>query len=169
MIQINNIRKKYGSSVILHGMTLRLEKSKAYGIVGENGAGKSTLFRCLAGLEHYQGNVIMEEHCRIGYLPDTPYFYPLVTGKEFLEFCLKAAHLPCTGEEINQYNKLFHLPLNSYPSKYSLGMRKRLMLMALMMQKCDFYIMDEPFNGLDVAGVIILKDWIVKRKREAHS
>ena len=72
MIQINNIRKKYGSSVILHGMTLRLEKSKAYGIVGENGAGKSTLFRCLAGLEHYQGNVIMEEHCRIGYLPDTP-------------------------------------------------------------------------------------------------
>ena len=69
MIQINNIRKKYGSSVILHGMTLRLEKSKAYGIVGENGAGKSTLFRCLAGLEHYQGNIIMEEHCRIGYLP----------------------------------------------------------------------------------------------------
>ena len=169
MIQINNIRKKYGSSVILHGMTLRLEKGKAYGIVGENGAGKSTLFRCLAGLEHYQGNVIMEKHCRIGYLPDTPYFYPLVTGKEFLEFCLKAAHLPCTGEEINQYNKLFHLPLDSYPSKYSLGMRKRLMLMALMMQKCDFYIMDEPFNGLDVAGVIILKDWIVKRKREGST
>lgn len=169
MIQINNIRKKYGSSIILHGMTLRLEKGKAYGIVGENGAGKSTLFRCLAGLEHYQGNVIMEEHCRIGYLPDTPYFYPLVTGKEFLEFCLKAAHLPCTGEEINQYNKLFNLPLNSYPSKYSLGMRKRLMLMALMMQKCDFYIMDEPFNGLDVAGVIILKDWIVKRKREGST
>ena len=43
------------------------------------------------------------------------------------------------------------------------------MLMALMMQKCDFYIMDEPFNGLDVAGVIILKDWIVKRKREGST
>jgi ABC-2 type transport system ATP-binding protein len=112
---------------------------------------------------------VTDHPIRIGHLPDTPYFYPLVTGKEFLDFCIKAGNVECSDKDIYQLNELFNLPLNKFPSKYSLGMRKRLMVMALMLCPNDLYIMDELFNGLDIAGVIILKKWINKRKQEGSS
>ena len=53
--------------------------------MGENGAGKSTLFRCLSGLEKYEGEIIIPSNTDIGFLSDTLYFYPLITGNEFIK------------------------------------------------------------------------------------
>lgn len=58
---------------------------------------------------------------------------------------------------VEEANKMFQLPLHRYASEYSTGMKKKLALMALLLQDNDLYILDEPFNGVDLYGCIQLK------------
>ncbi len=169
MIEIKNLSKSFGNNLVLDNVSLSFDKGCVYGIMGENGAGKTTLFQCILNFIHYKGNVIFPVHTTIGYLPDTPFFYSFVTGKEFLIFFIKSRNKNASVEEINELNKKFALPLDEYASSYSMGMKKKLYLMALILQKSDFYILDEPFNGLDLAGSIILKKWIRILKSEGKT
>jgi ABC-2 type transport system ATP-binding protein len=165
-MEISHLTKSYGKLEVLSDINMDCKPGHIYGIMGENGAGKSTLFRCIMGLESFKGEVRKEEVSQIGYLPDIPYYYPLVTAGEFIEFCLRARRMAIDKDEIEKLNQSFRLPLGKYPSQYSLGMKKRLMLLVLMLQHNDVYVMDEPFNGLDLAGGIILKRWMMKMKGE---
>lgn len=160
MIQIQNLTKRYGRKTVLNAVSLDFKEGNICGVVGENGAGKSTLFRCMVGQEDYDGTIVTRAEARIGYLPDTPYFYPLVTGREYLEFCLRARGITYVKDDIDCLNQTFQLPLGDFPTSYSMGMRKRLVIMSMMLQKCDIYIFDEPFNGLDLSGCVLLKRWL---------
>ncbi|EFI70737.1 MULTISPECIES: ABC transporter ATP-binding protein [Segatella] len=162
MIELKHIKKKYDTSYVIEDISLTLEPGKIYGFMGENGAGKSTLFRCLSGLEKYEGEIIIPSSTDIGFLSDTLYFYPLITGNEFVKFCLEAGKIKYTQQDIDHLNQIFKLPLNRFPTKYSLGMKKRLMLMIMMLRDSNLYILDEPFNGLDLTGVVVLKKWLKK-------
>ncbi|HRM91356.1 MAG TPA: ABC transporter ATP-binding protein [Thomasclavelia ramosa] len=166
MIEVKELNKKYGKTTVLSNINITFNAGHTYGVMGENGAGKSTLFRCIMRLEGYDGKIEITKGLNVGYLPDTPYFYSLVTGMEFIEFCLKARGLKIDYNEIDAVNDLFRLPLNRFPSSYSMGMRKRLVLMILILQHSDYYILDEPFNGLDLAGSILLKKWILRMKAD---
>ena len=156
MIEIRNLTKKYRELTVIDNFCHSFDGGKVYGIMGENGAGKSTLFRCIAGIESYDGSVVVNENKQIGYMNDTPFYYSYVTGMEHIEFCLRAKGKTISRDEIEQLNEKFALPLQRYASRYSLGMKKRLMLLTLMLQDNDIVIMDEPFNGIDLAGTIIL-------------
>ncbi len=160
MIYVKNLNKSYGDKIVLNNVNLNFERGKIYGIMGENGAGKSTLFRCLTLQENFKGEIIIPNEETIGYLPDTPYFYPLIKGKEYIDFCIKARGQNVSEEEIEKANGLLLLPLNDYALNYSLGMKKRLNILTLMLQKSDVYILDEPFNGLDLLGSLTLKKWL---------
>ena len=166
MIKIDHLSKKFDNKYVLKEISCAFTNGRVYGIMGENGAGKSTLFRCVMGLESYHGNISIENFLKVGYLNDTPFFYSFVTGMEYLEFCLKAKKLPINKQRISEVNEKFSLPLEKYASNYSLGMKKKLMIMALLLQDNDIIIMDEPFNGLDLVGSILLKQWIIKMKKE---
>ncbi|MBO4483648.1 MAG: ATP-binding cassette domain-containing protein [Prevotella sp.] len=159
MIEVKNLTKKYGSQVCLDNVSLSLEEGRIYGMVGENGAGKSTLFRCLTNLEDYDGEVVMPSGQSVGYLSDTPFYYTYVTGREYIEFCMKASNKQLDKAALEEINSHFRLPLDKYATRYSLGMKKRLAIMTLMLQEPDIVILDEPFNGLDIVGTIILKKW----------
>lgn len=159
MIEVKNLTKKYGSQVCLDKVCLSLEEGRIYGMVGENGAGKSTLFRCLINLENYDGEVEIPNGLTVGYLSDTPFYYTYVTGREYIEFCMKASGKVLDKTGLEEINSHFRLPLDKYATRYSLGMKKRLAIMALMLQEPDIVILDEPFNGLDVVGTLILKKW----------
>lgn len=165
MIRIEEISKKYGNHSVLKGISYKFEKGKIYGIIGENGAGKSTLIKCILGLEECEGAIAMPEEYSCGYLPDTLYFYPYITGREFIDFCLKAKGQMIDEEEIAYQNEIFKLPLDTYCTRYSLGMKKRLALLCLVLQKCSIYILDEPCNGLDLLGVVYFKQWC-RQQRE---
>lgn len=169
MIEIKNLSKSFGNNLVLDNVSMSFDYGRVYGIMGENGAGKTTLFQCILNFIHYTGNVLFPDHTTIGYLPDTPFFYSFVTGREFLVFFIKSRNKNAPVEEINELNKNFALPLDEYASSYSMGMKKKLYLMALILQKSDFYILDEPFNGLDLAGSIILKNWIRILKSEGKT
>lgn len=164
MIEVKNLTKKYRDQVAVDNFSYTFEKGKVYGIMGENGAGKSSLFRCIAGIERCDGSVLIDKKCQLGYLSDTSFFYSFVTGYEYIEFCLRAKDKRCNRDMIEKLNVKFSLPLNRYACKYSLGMKKRLMLMTLMLQDNDIVIMDEPFNGIDLVGTIVLRQWLKEMK-----
>lgn len=169
MIEVKNLTKKYGSQLCLDDMSFSLPEGHVCGIVGENGAGKSTLFRCLNGLESFDGEVIIPQGLSMGFLMDTQYFYSYVTGREYVEFCLKASKKDSAIARIDEMNSVMGLPLEKYASRYSLGMKKRLALLALMLQEHDVIVMDEPFNGLDLIGTIVLKRWIREQRDKGRT
>ena len=168
MLEIRNLRKAYGSHIVLHDFSLTLRPGTIHGLVGANGAGKTTLINCLYGLESdfsgairdTAGSAVRE---RTGLLPYEPYFYPRLTGREYLEFCLQARGRPVV--DFTGWNQLLELPLDQFADEYSAGMRKKLALLALLVQQFTYLILDEPFNGLDLEANLLLKA-ILKRLRD---
>lgn len=164
MIKIENLSKFYGKKQVLNSINLELEAGKIYGIVGENGAGKTTLFRCIAGLETYEGNISsafkkLKDH--LGLLFTEPFFFPKITGKEYIQLLANARHV--TLSDIEDRN-IFNLPLKQYASTYSTGMKKKLALTAVLLQENDIFILDEPFNGVDIQSNLIITEIIIKLK-----
>ena len=162
MIKIKKLSKYYGKKQVLNSINLEFEKGKIYGVVGENGAGKTTLFRCISGLENYTGNVSsdfkkLKNH--LGLLLTEPFFFSKITGKEYIQLLANARQVKLSNIEDKN---VFDLPLNQYASTYSTGMKKKLALTAILLQKNDVFILDEPFNGVDIHSNLIIVE-IIKR------
>lgn len=162
MIKINGLNKSYGKMEVLKNINLEFSKGHVYGIVGENGAGKTTLFRCIAGLENYDGKIISEFNSlknHLGLLLTSPYFFSKITGKEYIRLLCNARNK--FNIDIDSKN-IFDLPLNQYASTYSSGMKKKLAITAILLQENEYFILDEPFNGVDIQSNIILTEIILK-------
>jgi ABC-2 type transport system ATP-binding protein len=165
MIKIENLSKFYGKKQVLNSINLEFKKGKIYGIVGENGAGKTTLFRCISGLENYKGNILsdyteLKDH--LGLLLTEPFFFSKITGKEYIQLLANARQTKLTNIEDKN---IFDLPLNQYASTYSTGMKKKLALTAILLQKNNVFILDEPFNGVDIQSNLIINEIIKKFKK----
>ncbi len=164
MIKINDLSKVFGDKEVLKNVSMEFSKGNVYGIVGENGAGKTTLFRCIAGLECYSGEIIsdvtpLKNH--LGLLLTDPFFFTMITGREYIRLLCNARGK--TNLDIDSKN-IFDLPLNQYASTYSTGMKKKLAITAILLQENEYFILDEPFNGVDIQSNIILTEIILKLK-----
>jgi ABC-2 type transport system ATP-binding protein len=148
----------------LKNINIEFDKGKVYGIVGENGAGKTTFFRCIADLENYDGEINSNRNPiknHLGLLLTDPFFFSKITGKEYIQLLCNARNIKIS--DIQERN-IFDLPLNQYASIYSTGMKKKLALTAILLQGNDFFILDEPFNGVDIQSNIIITEIILKLK-----
>ena len=155
MISIQNLSKSFGTKQVLKNINAQFDRGQVYGIVGENGAGKTTLFRCIAGLENYEGQIISELNPLknyLGLLLTEPFFFAKITGKEYIRLLCNARKKEVL--KIDEKN-IFDLPLNQYASTYSTGMKKKLALLAILLQENQYFIFDEPFNGVDIHSNII--------------
>lgn len=165
MIKIEKLSKFYNKKQVLHSINLEFEKGGIYGIVGENGAGKTTLFRCISGLESYKGSILSEYSKlknHLGLLLTEPFFFNKITGKEYIQLLANARQVELSNiEEKN----IFDLPLSQYASTYSTGMKKKLALTAVLLQENDVYILDEPFNGVDIQSNLVITE-IIKRLKK---
>ena len=164
MINIQNLSKKFGNKQVLKNVNMQFERGNVCGIVGENGSGKTTLFRCIAGLENYEGEINSELNPLknyLGLLLTEPFFFTKITGKEYIRLLCNARKKEIS--EIDDKN-IFDLPLNQYASTYSTGMKKKLALLAILLQENQCFILDEPFNGVDIHSNIIIIDLIHKLK-----
>ena len=164
MIKMNDLSKVFGDKEVLKNVSMEFYKGNVYGIVGENGAGKTTLFRCIAGLESYSGEIIsdltpLKNH--LGLLLTDPFFFTMITGREYIRLLCNARGK--TNLDIDSKN-IFDLPLNQYASTYSTGMKKKLAITAILLQENEYFILDEPFNGVDIQSNIILTEIILKLK-----
>ncbi|MCC7244691.1 MAG: ATP-binding cassette domain-containing protein [Saprospiraceae bacterium] len=167
MIEIKSLSKSYGKKQVLRQINLQFERGKVYGIVGENGAGKTTLFTCLAGLNSFDEGEIRTDVAVLkdilGFLPTSPYFFSRMTGGEYLKLLTVAR-----GIDVDKYEEknIFDLPLNEYAETYSTGMKKKLALLGILLQKNEVFILDEPFNGVDIHSNIMITEIIHRLKAQ---
>jgi len=164
MIKIIGLTKYYGSLKAIDGISFDVGNGQVVGIAGENGAGKTTLFRCIAGLENYEGQILsdinpLKNH--LGYLPSDLYFFPKITAMEYIRLLCNAR-----GKELKNIEEknIFDLPLNRYASTFSTGMQKKLAITAILLQGNNVFVFDEPFNGIDIQSNVILTEIILKLK-----
>ncbi len=165
MIQVRIHNQQYGTTKVLKNIHLDFSPGKVYGIVGENGAGKTTLFRCIAGLERFDGEIVSEwsplkNH--LGLLLTEPFFFSKITGEEYIRLLCHARGVDIIN--IGERN-IFDLPLHQYASTYSTGMKKKLAITGILLQENKYFILDEPFNGIDIQSNIILTEIIHTLRR----
>ncbi len=164
MVSIKNLHKAYRTKKVLHGVELELVKGKVCGIVGENGAGKTTLFKCIAGLIDFEGTITsdwkpLKNH--LGFLPTQPQFLSRITGWEYLKLVSIARGI---HKDKFEERNIFDLPLQQYATSYSTGMQKKLALLGILLQKNEVFILDEPFNGVDIQSNMLILDIIQQLK-----
>ena len=164
MIKIIGLTKNYGSLKAVDNVSFNVNSGQVVGIAGENGAGKSTLFRCVAGLEDYKGQILSDKNPlknHLGYLPAEPYFFSKITAMEYIRLLCNAR-----GKKLENMEEknIFDLPLNSYVSTFSTGMQKKLAITAILLQENSLFVLDEPFNGIDIQSNMILMEIIHKLK-----
>ncbi len=161
---IKSLSKSYIDNKVLNDINLHFKQGEISGIVGENGAGKTTIFKCIAGLEDYNGSVIYKGEIlknTVGFLATNPDFISKITGKEYLQLLCNARDIKI--KDFDEKN-IFDLPLKQYCETYSTGMKKKLALTGVLLQNNEVFILDEPFNGVDIHSNIIIKEILEKLK-----
>ena len=163
---ISSLHKSYGNVIVLEDVNLHYFAGTINGVIGSNGAGKSTLLNSIGGYINYQGIIERKGIKTIGLLTANPYIFPRITGYEFIHFCLSAKNCKEDTAKLNRLNALFELPLNRFADEYSVGMLKKLHLLALLLQDNDLLLLDEPFNGLDILSSAYLSELMLELKKQ---
>ena len=173
MIKIEHVTKRYGSFCAVDDISLEVAEGEIFGFLGMNGAGKTTTLRMLAGvLTPTSGRIslggydIAEEPVNAksitGYIPDRPYLYAKLTGREFLYFCADLYRMESRRAEKRIDELLDEYGLTDWQDtlieSYSHGMKQRLATCAALVHEPRILIVDEPMVGLDPHGAKLLKD-----------
>jgi ABC-2 type transport system ATP-binding protein len=173
MIELNEVTKRYGAKVAVDRLTLHIDSGELFAFLGPNGAGKTTTIKLICGLLFPTSGTIRvggfdleKEGDRarqlISYVPDQPYLYEKLTGREFLQFIANMYGLPRAHglQRIEQMIELFDLGdfVDDLTERYSHGMRQRTVFASALLHEPRVLIVDEPTVGLDPRSVRLLKD-----------
>ena len=169
-------------SVVVRGLDLDVEQGEIFGFLGPNGAGKTTTIKILMGLiyptsgtawllDREIGDVGVKS--RIGFLPESPYFYEYLTGEEFLRFYgqlfgIEGLALSRKIDRLLEMVKLTEargVPLR----KFSKGMLQRIGLAQALINDPQLVVLDEPMSGLDPIGRRDVRDIILRLKDEGRT
>lgn len=169
MIETSGLSKRYGATIALEDVNLRVVAGSVYGLVGPNGAGKTTLLGMLAGLRHPSAGTIRidaDPH-EVAVLPDTPRFEPWLTGREVVAL---AQHLTSGGDDRVE-TVLSEVGLTDAIDRtvggYSRGMLQRLGLACTVVGSPKLVLLDEPASALDPAGRREVLDLIARLRGSA--
>lgn len=151
MLNCSNIHVAYREKQVLTGLNFIAPIGEITGIVGLNGTGKTTLLNTIYGtVKSQQGTINFNnkplEAGTIAYLETHNFFYQRITGGEYLQL-FRIQH---PNFDIEEWNKVFRLPLNKLVDTYSTGMKKKLAFMGILSLNRPIIMLDEPFNGLDL-------------------
>ncbi len=167
---------------ILHALTLTVYRGEIFGYLGPHGAGKTTTIKLLTGLilptagsARLWGRDLTRISAKqqIGFLPENPYFYDYLTGREFLDLCGRLFGLSASvrRERMARLLRLTHLEeaADRQLRKYSKGMLQRLGLAQALINDPRLVILDEPMSGLDPLGRKAMRDVILQLKAEGRT
>jgi ABC-2 type transport system ATP-binding protein len=172
LIDIKNLTKKFGTIIAVNNLCLHIAKGEFFGFLGPNGAGKTTTIKMLTGvLKPTKGTITLNGHdlalfpqeakhiC--SYIPDRPFLYEKLSGREFLHFIagiydIKKNYYEARMEELL---RLFELELwgDELIESYSHGMRQKLVIIAALLHEPKIIIIDEPLVALDPKGIRLVK------------
>jgi len=171
MLNLLNISKSYDKNDVLENIELEIKAGELFGIIGPNGIGKTTLLNILMNRINYDGEVIInslpnykfieQQRDQILYAKDQPILYDYLTGLEFIRFILdmRKIQFSIVKKRVEILFDLFDMVdfQNHLIRDYSLGMKRKIYLISILVQKPKILILDEPVSGLDSKSIIILK------------
>lgn len=171
MIETKNLTKKYGDLVAVNDLDLRVEAGELFVFLGPNGAGKTTTIKILTGLLQPTSGIAsvagidvvkspIEVKKIMGYLPEDPFLYDKLTGREFLQFVADMYGVERKQDKIEKFMELFELSsaADELIEGYSLGMKKKIAIGAALIHDPKVLFLDEPTGGLDPRSARIMKD-----------
>jgi ABC-2 type transport system ATP-binding protein len=183
-ISIKNLTKLYPIPfqrqriVAVRDLSLEVEPGQVYGLLGPNGSGKSTTMKIVLGLvSPTEGSTsifgrdsrAVESREEVGFLPENPYFYKFLTGREALHFYGKVCGLGGAALRERAAELLALVGLESASNRrlggYSKGMLQRIGLAQALIQKPRLLVLDEPTAGVDPAGSREIRDLILDFKK----
>ncbi len=176
VLVINNVTKKYGKFVANDNISFQVGDGEIAVLLGPNGAGKSTIIKCICGLLRFQGNISIEgfdnksiEAKRIiGYIPEVPVLYDMLTVEEHLEFIARGYNLTDWREYAEKLLRIFELDdkKQKFGKELSKGMQQKVSICCALLPKPKVIIFDEPLVGLDPHGIKALKELIMELKNQ---
>ncbi len=162
MIEISGFSKRYGRVEAVSKLDLKVVPGEVFGLLGPNGAGKTTTIRAMVGLTRPSTGTVrvggfdvwrepVKAKAAFGYIPDRPYLYAKLTGRELLRFIAGLHKLENPNLEIERWLEFFSLEDfgNELIETYSHGMKQKLTIISAMLPEPPVLIVDEPMVGLD--------------------
>jgi ABC-2 type transport system ATP-binding protein len=149
---------------ILKGVDLEVARGDVFGLLGPNGAGKTTTVKVALGLMRPTSGTVglgVDGLSRVGYLPENPYFYDYLSGREFLGFCAQLFGLSSDQRRERVDTLLDDVGLTAAAEtqlrKYSKGMLQRIGIAQALVNDPELVLLDEPMTGLDPVGRVEVK------------
>ncbi|MBP89075.1 MAG: ABC transporter [Planctomycetaceae bacterium] len=173
MIDIEQVTRCYGSKTAVSELDLHIPRGELFAFLGPNGAGKTTTIKMMVGLlqptsglvrvaGYDVGKETREANLRTGYVPDEPYLYDKLTGREFLHFIAELYGLPraiadaSVARQINDFG--LEIFVDHLAESYSHGMKQRLVFASALLHDPEVLVVDEPMVGLDPRSMRLVKD-----------
>jgi len=178
MIEFHEVTRKYSRKTAVDQLTLTVHPGQLFALLGPNGAGKTTTIKMLVGLLRPDsgtvrvcGHDMVDQPQRaiesIGYVPDQPFLYDKLSGREFLEFVaeMRGMDRAATAANIARQSENFRLDefLDDLAETYSHGMKQRLVFASAFLHSPAVLVIDEPMVGLDPRTVRLVKDLLRER------
>jgi ABC-2 type transport system ATP-binding protein len=172
MLEVRHLVKRFYGHAVVNDVSFAVQRGEVVGYLGPNGSGKTTTTRMLTGLlERTSGDVLfdgsdirlasIEFRKRLGYVPEEPYLYPFLSGREYLELVGRLREMPASAmdRKIAALLELFGLSgaAEQGIAAYSKGMKQKVLVIAALLHDPELLIFDEPDSGLDVTASLVLR------------
>jgi ABC-2 type transport system ATP-binding protein len=179
-IELTEVRKSYGRHVAVDGLSLAIPRGELFACLGPNGAGKTTTIKMIVGLlrpdagrvvvcGHRYGDNGVAAKAQLAFVPDQPYLYEKLTGREFLYFVAEMYHVPRSERDRVLTDLIRRLDAAEYldqlTESYSHGMKQKVVLAAALLHRPALLVIDEPMVGLDPRSVREVKDLLREHAR----
>jgi ABC-2 type transport system ATP-binding protein len=177
MIEFQQVCRSYGDKVAVDHLNLRISAGELYALLGHNGAGKTTAIKMLVGLMRPGSGTIRvggfnvvdetrEAASMIGYVPDQPFLYDKLSGREILQFVSRMYGMDSrqTALAIEREVERFELApfVDELTETYSHGMKQRTVFASALLHAPRVLVVDEPMVGLDPHSIRLVKDLLQK-------
>lgn len=175
MLEARHLVKRFHGITAVNDVSFVVRPGEIVGYLGPNGSGKTTTGRMLTGLlEPSSGSVWCDDkdvradligfRRRLGYVPEEPYLYPFLSGREYLELIGNLRELPSglLQRKMSALLELFGLDDSAdlALASYSKGMKQKVLIIAALLHDPDTIIFDEPESGLDVTSSLVLRNLV---------
>jgi ABC-2 type transport system ATP-binding protein len=172
-ILLCGVSKSYGRTLAVRDLSLAVRRGELFAFLGPNGAGKTTTIKMIVGLlranagqvyvcGHEMGSNGLAAKAKLAYVPDQPFIYEKLTGREFLHFVADMYGLSAARRHANLEKLIDRLDLAEFldqlTESYSHGMKQRVVLAAALLHEPAVLVIDEPMVGLDPRTIRVVKN-----------
>ena len=179
-IALAGVRKCYDRTVAVNNLTLEIRQGELFAFLGPNGAGKTTTIKMIVGLlrpnrgdvyvcGHHVGTNGLAAKARLAYVPDQPFLYEKLSGREFLYFVAEMYDIPEDRRDRKLASLIRRLDISEFldelTESYSHGMKQKVVLAAALLHDPSVLVIDEPMVGLDPRTIRDVKDLFVEHTR----